>query len=132
MITIKKKNGQIEDFDFQKIVDAVSKSAERVNIILNKEFKDKLHIGINKIINVNNLQDNVINVSDMHEIVQESLKDINNEVYKEYMSFRDYKKRFSKIFSNLLESSHRIIYDGDKENANKNSLLVSTKKGILV
>jgi len=127
-IKIRKKNGQLQDFDFTKIVDAVKKSADRVNIEIDDDFKSLL---MDKVLDM--IKDlDIIPVQEMHEIVQESLKYINNSVYKEYMSYRDYKKRFTKIFENLLEASNRIIYSGDKENANKNSLLISTKKGLLV
>lgn len=41
-IKIRKKNGQLQDFDFTKIVDAVNKSAERVNIKIDEDFKSLL------------------------------------------------------------------------------------------
>lgn len=128
-IKIIKKNDQLQDYDFNKIVDAVQKSADRVDLLLDDEFKTKLKERVEGFL-VDKATE--IPVEEIHDVVQESLKDIDNEVYKEYMSYRDYKKRFSKIFSNLLSESHRIIYNGDTENANKNSLLVSTKKGLLV
>ena len=128
MIKIIKKDGKMEDFNFNKIINAVQKSADRVSIKLNEGFINQLKINIhNKIINKENIP-----VYEMHEIVQESIKPINNQVYKEYMSYRDYKKKFSKVFSHIVDESNRIIYNGDKENANKNSLLISTKKGLLV
>ncbi|EQB4340933.1 TPA: anaerobic ribonucleoside-triphosphate reductase [Clostridium botulinum] len=131
MIKIRKKNNALEEFDFNKIIVAVQKSADRVGINLDVNFTNNLRNNVHNVITNLKCQD-VISVYDMHEIVQEALKDINNDVYKEYMSYRDYKKRFTKIFDNLLHESNRIVYSGDKENANKNSMLVSTKKGILV
>lgn len=128
MVQIKKKNGFLQDFDFNKIIEAVQKSADRVNVKVDTNFESSLR---NKILHIIKDQ-NTIEVYEIHEIVQDVLKEINNEVHKEYMSYRDYKKRFAMVFDNLVEESNRIVYNGDKENANKNSLLVSTKKGLLV
>jgi ribonucleoside-triphosphate reductase len=125
---IQKKNGQLEEFNFQKIINAVQKSANRINLKLDTDFINQLKSNVHLLLK----SKDIISVYEMHEIVQEALQSINNNVYKEYMSYRDYKKRFSNIFGNLVEASNRIVYNGDKENANKNSLLISTKKGLLV
>lgn len=125
-----KKNGLLEDFDFSKIVKAVQKSAVRVGKEIDKDFEAKLYSQVKTILESTNLK--IAKVSEMHEIVQVALSHIDNEIFKEYQSYRDYKKRFTNVFNNLVGESNRIVYSGDKENANKNSLLVSTKKGLLV
>lgn len=127
MVKVIKKDGTLEDFNFDKIKEAVLKSAARVPVkITDKQFETLKEIILEKINSKN------ISVSEMHDIVQMSLYNINNEVYKEYMSFRDYKKRFVKMLDDVIKNSKRIIYMGDKENANKNSTLVSTKKGLVL
>lgn len=122
-----KKDGSIDDFNFSKIKVAVQKSADRVPIKLTENDFNKLRKLINTSIGEQN-----INVNDLHEVVQECLSHIDNNVYKEYMSFRDYKKRFVSMLEGVIKNSKRIIYVGDKENANKNSTLVSTKKGLVL
>lgn len=128
MVEIIKKDNTIEQFNFLKIVTAVKKSAERVNVDIDIDFQRNLkEIVLKKLEHIS-----MIKVSALHEIVQESLLEINNDVYKEYKSYRDYKKRLAKAFEDVMIQSKRIVYTGDKENANKNSLLVSTKKGLVV
>lgn len=126
-----KKNGSLEDFDFSKIVKAVQKSADRVGKKIGEDFtSESLYLEVKSI--MEDKQIKVATVSDIHEVVQVALYRIDNDVFKEYQSYRDYKKRFTNVFNDLVEESNRIVYSGDKENANKNSLLVSTKKGLLV
>ena len=127
MTKVIKKDGTLEEFDFNKIKKAVLKSAARVPVkITDKQFDSLKQIIEGKITN------GKITVSEMHDIVERSLLQIDNEVHKEYMSFRDYKKRFVHMLDNVIKNSKRIIYTGDKENANKNSTLVSTKKGLVL
>lgn len=125
-----KKNGLLEGFNFSKIIKAVQKSAIRANKTVDDDLEKKLYLEVESILEYKQLE--VVTVSYMHEIVQIALSRLDNDIFKEYQSYRDYKKRFTNVFSNLVEESNRIVYLGDKENANKNSLLVSTKKGLLV
>lgn len=127
MIKVIKRDGSCEEFNFDKIKDAVLKSASRVPV----KITDKQFSTLEKII-CDRIESERITVREMHDIVQSSLALIDNNVYKEYMSFRDYKKRFVKMLDDVIKNSKRIIYTGDKENANKNSTLVSTKKGLVL
>ena len=129
-IKVIKKDGKLEDFNTQKIIVAIGKSARRVEKKLTDEQNRKVVNNVIHRIQEDNISE--IKVKDLHEIVQTALSFVDEEVFREYMSYRDYKKRFTLEFEKLINDSKRIIYNGDKENANKNSLLVSTKKGLVV
>lgn len=136
-VIINKKNDRYsEDFNTLKIKRAIELSANR----LNRKISDEL---------MNEIVENVIDRLDMylgtlgkkdyielsvdliHKFVQETLHDIDKELFEQYSQYVDYKRRFNKSFSNILSSSKKIIYSGDKENANKNSAINSTQKELL-
>ena len=123
MIKIIKKNGKIEEFDGSKIVKAITKSANRVLIKLTKEEEDNV---VDFVVN-SLLKKEEVDVSTVHNLVEVALELVNPKVGQAYKEYRDYKKRFNDSFNNVLKDAERIIYSGDKENANKDSCINSTK-----
>lgn len=125
-----KKNGKFyEDFNMYKIIKAIDLSAARLNKNINENNKIKILESILDNIDVYSI--NNITVDEIHILVQNALKEYEPFVYEQYSSYLNYKQKFNKCFSQIASSSKRIIYDGDKENANKNSSLISTKKELL-
>lgn len=129
MLEVKKKNGQVERFDFNKIKEAVSKSAQRVN--RESELNDSFWFAMGSKISKAIPSEGVVTVEFLHRVVQSTLYDLDIELYNEYARYRDYKIVFNKTFQDLLKRTRQVIFDGDKENANKNSALVSTLKEIV-
>ena len=75
-----KKDGTIEDYDFEKIINAVTKSAQRMMINLdNKDFEELKNIVEPKLSKLNL---NEIPIADMHNVVEESLEEFNPKVAK--------------------------------------------------
>ncbi|MCC8070128.1 MAG: anaerobic ribonucleoside-triphosphate reductase [Ruminococcus sp.] len=126
---IVKKDGSKEDFNVDKVICAINKSAKRVLIKFTDEelayicdFVTKQAMALNK-------ED--ITVSDMHNIVETVLDNINPKVAKSYRDYRNYKQDFVKMLDEVYEKSQSIMYIGDKENANSDSALVSTKRSLI-
>jgi len=136
-VYVEKKNGNCQSFNIDRIFDAVSKSAERVMVTFDDNFKSKL----SKIVS-NKIEDYfhemyvgtgkfIIPVSVLHNIVELSLDKINKDVAKSYREYRDYKISFVKILDNVFKKAQSIMYIGDKDNANTDSALVSTKRSLI-
>ena len=131
MIRIIKKDGTLEDFDEQKIVNACDKAARRAmfefsendySIILNDVWQK-----IEELYD----DDSNIEIYDMHNIVESVLEEDFPVVAKMYKEYRNYKKDFVHMMDKVYERSQAIRYIGDKNNANTDSALVSTKRSLI-
>lgn len=139
MITVQKKNNKFNEvFDGNKIARAVSISASRVNKKFTQDSLDWIinyvieQINKNTIVNSDNSVQNITtSVDDIHKYVISALKEVDYDVYEQYSKYVDYKQRFNNSFATIMSSSKKIVYSGDKENANKNSAINSTKKELL-
>ncbi len=137
MIYIIKKDNTTQPFNVNKIINAVRKSAFRVlykfsddeikrieefanESIYNKEYWVKEENG-----------NGYITVPMMHNIVEKVLEEIAPEVAKSYRDYRDYKTSFVAMIDSIYKKAQAIMYIGDKENANSDSTLVSTKRSLI-
>ena len=128
-IHIVKKDGTKEPFQVQKVVNAVGKSAERVMVILMAEEKGKIcKLVIDK---VEQEQMTEIPIAVMHHVVEYALEQINQAVAKSYRDYRNYKQDFVQMLDEVYKKSQAIMYIGDKENANTDSALVSTRRSLI-
>jgi ribonucleoside-triphosphate reductase len=126
-VKVVKKDGRLEDFDFNKIIDAVQKSADRVGEDFTiKNIRDIEVFVVEKVEYCTN-----VTVESLHEIVIESLQKVNHKIADSYSSYREYKKKYNKTFENILVESKSIVFTGNKDNANKDSQLNSTKKELV-
>ena len=136
-IYVKKKNGNLQDFDISIVFNAVSKSAERVMETLSDVDKDQLKDivmdNIEKYYKTNYSGSGIftIPVSVLHNIVEISLDKINPNIAKSYREYRDYKLSFVNMLDNVYKKAQSIMYRGDKDNANTDSALVSTKRSLI-
>lgn len=128
-VVIVKKDGTLEDFNINKVVTAVGKSAYRALTQFTDKEKEYL---CQKIINfVDDLDKEQIEIMDMHNIVENTLDEIKPSVAKSYRDYRNYKKDFVKMIDDTYKKAQTIMYIGDKENANSDSALVSTKRSLI-
>lgn len=128
-ITIIKKDSTIELFNPNKIRLAVEKSASRtLNGITDDEMNNVVTFVYN---NLSNSDRSSFDVDFIHELVQMALSQNNHDVYMSYKSYRDYKINYVKSFQKAAEFSHKVVHVGDKENANKDSSLNSTKQSLI-
>lgn len=124
-----KKDGTIEQFDGQKIVNAVSKSAARAMIELDDT---QYHEIVSKVMAiVTERFPEQVHVADMHNIVEQVLDEINPKIAKSYRDYRNFKKDFVHIMDEVYQKSQSIRFLGDKENANTDSTLVATKRCLI-
>ena len=128
-VTIIKKDGTREEFDFNKILTAINKSASRVLADFTEEELDGIRMYVEKSIDDNHLTE--IPISTMHNIVEGALENVNPEIANSYRSYRNYKIEFVDMMNSIYEESQRIMFLGDKENSNLDSSLVSTKRCLI-
>lgn len=124
-----KKDGTLEDYDEQKIINACNKAARRAMITLtNEDYQVICNAVWDKLVE-NDLEDTEI--YDMHNIVESVLEDKFPKVAKMYKEYRNYKKDFIHMMDKVYERSQSIRYIGDKSNANTDSSLVATKRSLI-
>ena len=128
-VKVIKKDGSLERFNVQKVIDAVGKSAYRA---LTKFTEDeKKHICQYVVNKVDELETDEIPIPIMHNIVESALEDVKPIVAKSYRDYRNYKQDFVKMMDDVYKKSQSIMYVGDKENADTDSALVSTKRSLI-
>ena len=124
-----KKDGTHEEFNVQKVVDAVGKSAYRALTKFSEE--EKAFICQKVVDRVNELDADEIPIPIMHNIVESALEEVKPIVAKSYSDYRNYKQDFVRMLDDVYMKSQSIMYVGDKENANTDSALVSTKRSLI-
>ena len=128
-IFVIKKDGSKESFNVTKVINAVSKSAYRALTKFSEEENEEIcKFVINRI---NSMDTNEIPIPVMHNIVESALEDVKPIVAKSYRDYRNYKQDFVKMLDDVYKKSQSIMYVGDKENANTDSALVSTKRSLI-
>ena len=128
-IKVIKKDGSLEEFNVQKVIEAVGKSAYRALTKFTEE--EKRHICKYVVDKVNELEQDEIPIPIMHNIVESALEDVKPIVAKSYRDYRNYKQDFVRMMDDVYKKSQSIMYVGDKENANTDSALVSTKRSLI-
>ena len=128
-VCIVKKDGTKEEFNVQKVIEAVKKSATRMMINFNEDDLKRICDYVNK--NVNDLHKDEITIWEIHNIVESALESINPRVAQSYRNYRNYKTDFVAMLDKVYQESQKIMYIGDKENSNSDSALVSTKRSLI-
>ncbi len=128
-VSIVKKDGSKEKYNFQKIVKAVNKSASRVMVTLTDKDLATLSLLVQK--KIKELEQNEVTIPQMHDVVESSLEALNPKIAKSYRDYRNYKKDFVSMLDKVYQESQKIMYIGDKENSNADSALVSTKRSLI-
>lgn len=131
MYNVIKKDGTIEPYNEQKIIDACNKAARRAMYELsNNDYAQILNDVLMKI-DESYDEDTDIEIYDMHNIVESVLEEDFPTVAKMYKEYRNYKKDFVHMMDKVYERSQSIRYIGDKSNANTDSALVATKRSLI-
>lgn len=124
-VKIFKKDGSIQKFNGDKIKNAISKSAERAVMPLSEADKEKVVTLVrDKIEEMGVLE---IQIPQMHFMVENALDEVNPAIAKSYRDYRNYKHEFVNMMDDVYKDAQKIMFQGDKENSNKDSALVSTK-----
>lgn len=129
MIYVVKKDGTKEEFNVQKVVVAVNKSAYRALIRFTEEELDYICQFVDEKVSKMGVTD--IPIAEMHNVVEGALEKVNSGVAKSYRDYRNYKQDFVQMLDDVYKKSQSIMYIGDKENSNTDSALVSTKRSLI-
>lgn len=132
-VQIIKKNGSLEEPDIKKVLAAVTKSANRVGYKeLPLEVVHALKSAFMRIlVKASNQNALLISVDDIHSIVEGALAEVNHEIYESYSTYRNYRKEVAQNWDELYQKTKDTLFLGDRENANFDSSLISTKGSII-
>lgn len=127
MNVIKKDNTQ-EPWDTNKIKVAIRKAAERCKCPITDFSIERVVLGV-----LSEIKDkDSIPVSELHSLVIHYLAFENfPEISKAYQEYRDYKNTYVQEFERLKKEADDVLFLGDKENANFDSSLSSTKGSLI-
>ena len=125
VVKVIKRDGTTEDYNFEKIVGAIKKSADRVNYYFTKKDLKK----IKTIINMEIEDKEEVSIDFVHGLVEKTLYYINKEVAESYSNYRNYKNQFGlSLLNSIEEQVEKTLNDVDRSNSNSNSRLISTKR----
>ena len=128
-IKVIKKDGTMEEFNVQKVIIAVNKSAERAMIKFSQAELNFICEFVQEKAEALNMAG--IQIAQMHNLVEGALEKVNPLVAKSYRDYRNYKQDFVQMLDEVYKKSQSIMYIGDKENSNTDSALVSTKRSLI-
>lgn len=128
-VKVVKKDNCLEDFNVQKVINAVGKSAYRALTEFTEEEKHTICKYV--IAKVDEMKVERIPIPIMHNIVESALEQVKPIVAKSYRDYRNYKQDFVRMMDDVYKKSQSIMYVGDKENSNTDSALVSTKRSLI-
>lgn len=127
-----KKDGSKEPFDINKIFDCINKAADRVGRVFPEEKKENLADYLYDYFSDSPISKDDIKTSDLHLAVIKGLNAVYElEIADSYREYRDYKESYAKAWEDIRKSADDIIYLGDRENANFDSSLSSTKGSLI-
>jgi ribonucleoside-triphosphate reductase len=130
-VKVIKKDGTLEDFDFQKIINACSKSASRALDNLTNDDYRLICDNTWEYIEDEVLDDGTISVETLHAIVERTLLDLYPKSGECYRQYRNYKKDFVHMMDDVYNKSQSIRYIGDKSNANTDATMTSTQRSLI-
>ena len=130
MIVIK-KNGVVEDFDCQKIINACRKAASRALDNLTDDDYIKICTAVMDYIDEEEYDNDEIPVDVIHSIVEHTLLEMYPKSGEAYQQYRNYKKDFVHMMDDVYAKSQGIRYIGDVSNANTDSTMTSTQRSLI-
>ena len=130
-----KKDGTLEQYDEQKIINACNLSAKRALMNLDSTDYSTICNRVLEIIEEENYYEEeydevIIPVLDMHAIVERALTELYPSVGEQYIQYRNYKVNFVKMLDEVYTKEQEQRYIGDVSNANTDSTMVSTQRSL--
>ena len=131
-----KKDKTLEEYDEQKIINAVNKSAQRALVNLSREDYSTICNRVFQEIEENDYfeedwLDDIVPVEDIHSIVEGVLLELYPKVGQQYQQYRNYKLDFAEMLDDIYTKSQGIRYIGDVSNANTDSTMISTQRSLI-
>ena len=130
-----KKDGTLENYNEQKIINACSLAAKRALVHLSNKDYTQICDRVLEIIDEENYEtdeyeEELIPVLDMHSIVERVLTELFPSVGEQYIQYRNYKINFVKMLDEVYTKEQEQRYIGDVSNANTDSTMVSTQRSL--
>lgn len=130
-----KKDGTLEEYDEQKIINACSLAAQRARVNLSESDYAAICNRVLELIDeedfyVEEYDEVLIAVADMHSIVENALIELFSEVGERYIQYRNYKQDFVKMLDEVYMKEQEQRFIGDVSNANTDSTMVSTQRSL--
>ncbi len=131
---VRKKSGNLEDWDSDKIIAAIRKSAERVLYTLSDQEEAEVIALVEQI--RDRQSENIMPVAAVHNAVEKALSEVVPEVGQSYREYRNWVKKVASIMEEGYSDALSTLYLGDpgvvsgsqnKDNANADTTLASTK-----
>lgn len=133
MIWVIKKDGTLEVYNENKIVNACKKASMRALDDLDdsdyKRICDNVMFYITSEYGTDG--DIQIPVSEMHSFVEKTLMELYPNSGETYRQYRNYKIDFVHMLDDVYQKSQSIRYIGDVSNANTDSTMVSTQRSLI-
>ena len=123
MIKVLKKDGTLQDFDFQKIVSAIEKSASRIGRKITPYMVHELKKEIMPLIHNQNTT-----VERIHQVVEMGLAKIDIPIADSYRGYRNWKKSMAEMMNTVVVEFNKTLNERDRSNSNLNSTLFSAKR----
>lgn len=131
MRRVEKKDGTLQDYNEQKIIDAVNKSASRALYTFTPDDYSEICNRVFEQIEEEDFEDDIVPVTFIHSVVEQTLLELYPDVGNRYQQYRNYKLDFVHMMDEVYKKSQAIMYIGDKDNANTDSALVATKRSLI-
>lgn len=127
MVKVIKKNGILEDFNRDKIISAIRKSATRVTITLSADDEKRVCDFVES--QISHLES--VPVLNVHNLVETALDNINKSVARSYREYRDNKASFARMLDRVYNKKLGLNFIGDRSNANADSAIITTQRAIV-
>lgn len=128
-IQIVKKDKSLQNFNPNKIVDAIRKSADRACVKLTQKQEAAVVDYVCKFLIEHGQEE--IEVAKLHNIVENALDEVDPKVAKCYRDYRNYKTNFFAMIDKVYQKKLSLSFIADRSNANADSALVTTQKAIV-
>lgn len=127
-MNVTKKDNTQEPWDANKIKVAIRKASERCKCPITDFSIERVILWV-----LSEIKDkDSVSVSELHSLVIHYLAFENfPEISKAYQEYRDYKNTYAKSFEKVRDEADNVLLLGDRENANFDSSLVSTKGSLI-
>lgn len=130
-IKVIKKDGTLENFDEQKIINACYKASRRALDNLTDNDYLKVCNEVSDCILSREYEDDCVPVEDIHSMVEATLLELYPKSGESYRQYRNYKKDFVHMMDDVYTKSQGIRYIGDVSNANTDSTMISTQRSLI-
>ena len=120
-----KKDGTLERFDFNKILTAVQKSADRIGVEFDDDKKTRLeHVVMETL----GRQDREVSVERIHSVVEMSIHKVDVQISNSYSGFRNWKNEMTELMETITVGVNKSMNERDRSNSNLNSVLFSSRR----